>query len=134
MTTRARKKAVIDRLKAKASAATGVFEGAVPKDHGRQWYLVVFTNSGLRVRPRFTGPSSGVTQSFTIHSVGTTPEQAQLGAEVVQDQLVDFLPVVAGWNCHRLTHEVSLPVQVDRDITPPLYYCVDEFDLVAERI
>ncbi len=134
MTGRLLKQAVLARLREPSVMANVVYEGTVPASTSRQWYVAVFTNTGLREVPRLTGRSSQTTQTFTIHSVGLTPDQAQLAADRVMEQLLDFRPTVTGWNCRRMTHEVSIPTQVDRDVTPPLFYCVDEFDLVAERI
>lgn len=131
MTARALKQAVLARLREPSVMANVVYEGAVPAVAGRQWYVVVYTNTGLREIPRFTGNSSQITQTFTIHSVGLTPDQAQLTADRVMTQLLDFRPNVSGWNTRRMTHEVSRPTEVDRDPTPPLFYNVDEFDLVA---
>lgn len=133
MTARALKGAVLARLREIPAMASVVYEGEVPKVAGRQWYVVVFTNTGLREIPRFTGSSSQVTQTYTIHSVGLTPDQAQLAADRVMTQLRDFTPTVSGWNTRRMTHEVSMSTQVDRDPTPALFYNVDEFDLVAEQ-
>jgi hypothetical protein len=49
-------------------------------------------------------------------------------------QQLDYTPTVAGRQCGSLRHAASQPVQIDRDVSPPLYYCVDEFDLTSDPI
>jgi len=129
---RAHKNAIIARLEADSTLAGRVFEGEVEPDSSRQRYVTVWINSGARSPDRLTGPSAKATFTITLHSVATTPDQAQYVAERVHAQLVDWTPTVPGRRCRRLTHEVSLATQKDADITPALWYQVDEFDLVSD--
>lgn len=129
MSIRAVKKALLDRLKEDAVLAPVVFEGVVTSRPNR--YVTLFTNSGVREAERFTGAQLTSTQSFTVHSVGTTPDQAQFVAEKVFAQWLDWTPTVAGRVCRRVRHSSSQPVQLDADVSPPLYYCVDEFDVTS---
>jgi hypothetical protein len=130
VTIRAHKTAVLDRLKADPFLASITFEGIVTG--GPSHYVSVFVNSGFREAERLTGPQATSTFTFTIHSVGSTPDQAQLVAEHVFAQLLDYTPTVTGRRARRIRHAVSQPVQEDRDVTPWIYYCVDQFDLTSE--
>lgn len=127
MSIRAVKKALMDRLKEDTVLAPVVFEGVVTNRPNR--YVTIFTDSGYRESERFTGGQWTSTQGFTVHSVGTTPDQAQYVAERVFAQLLDHVLVVPGRTCRRIRHASSQPVQQDTDISPPLYYTVDEFDV-----
>lgn len=119
----------MDRLKTDAVLAPVVFEGVV-KDRPTR-YVTFFTNSGFREAERFTGPQVTSTQTFTVHSVGTTADQAQFMAEKVFAAVLDRVLVVPGRVCRRVRHASSQPVQLDTDVTPPLFYCVDEFDVTS---
>jgi hypothetical protein len=97
VTIRAHKTAVLDRLKADPFLASITFEGIVTG--GPSHYVSVFVNSGFREAERLTGPQATSTFTFTIHSVGSTPDQAQLVAEHVFAQLLDYTPTVTGRRC-----------------------------------
>lgn len=129
---RAHKDAILTRLRQDSVLSTATFEGVVTDRPQR--YCTVFTNSGYRSVERLAGPSATATFTYTIHSVGSTPEQAQAVAERVFAQLLDFTPTVANRQCGRLRHAASQPVQKDSDVTPALYYCVDQFDLTSDPI
>lgn len=92
-------------------------------------YVVVWVNSGARSADRYTGEQANVRKTYTVHSVGSTMEQAGWVNDRVLEKLVDFTPTVVGWSFQRLKHVVSRPAQIDRDVTPHLAYLVDQFDL-----
>lgn len=126
---RAHKNAVLARLREDAILADSTFEGEVSARPAR--YCTVYVDSGFRQVERFTGGSGVADFSFTIHSVGSTQEQAQLVAERVFAQLLDWTPTIAGRNSRRMRHVASRPVAYDTDIDPPLYFAVDVFDLTT---
>lgn len=123
------KAAVLARLRQDSVLASSTFEGVVTNRPNR--YVAVFSNSGNRTAERFTGSQGTSAQSFTIHSVGTTPDQAQAVADRVFAQLLDWTPTVEGRVCRRMRHEASEPVQIDRDVTPPMFYGVDVFEVTS---
>lgn len=86
-------------------------------------------DSGYREVERFTGAHDLATFAITVHSVGTTSEQAQLVAERVMAQLLDYTPTISGRSCRRIRHAASRPVALDEGVSPPMYFCVDVFDL-----
>lgn len=126
---RAHKNAVLARLREDAILADSTFGGEVTTRPAR--YCTVYVDSGFRQVERFTGGSGVADFSFTIHSVGSTQEQAQLVAERVFAQLLDWTPTIAGRNSRRMRHVASRPVAYDTDIDPPLYFAVDVFDLTT---
>lgn len=130
MSLRAVKNALLERIEEEPTLSQIVYEGTVLNRPTR--YVSVFTDTGYREAERFTGSQSTSTQTFVVHSVGSTPDKALEVAELVQTQLVDHVLQVAGRTCRRLRHESSQPMQLDRDITPELYYCVDEFAVTSE--
>ncbi|WP_223690109.1 DUF3168 domain-containing protein [Leifsonia poae] len=134
---RAHVNAILARLREDTVLQGFTFEGVVLPDvqeNRPQRYCTIFTNSGYRTVERLSGPSATATFTYTIHSVGTDPQQAQAVAERVFAQLLDYTPTVVGRQCGRLRHAASQPVQVDTDVKPPLYYCVDQFDLTSDPI
>jgi len=106
------------------------FQGVVSDRPDR--YVTLFMDSGDWVQERLTGPQSTATFSLTFHSVGSTAEQAQYVAEKVFLQLLGFTPNVPSRECRRIRHVNSQPIQLDRDVSPPIYYCVDQFELTSD--
>jgi hypothetical protein len=125
LSVRVVKQAFLARIRTGETLSRIVYEGTV-KDRPNR-YVSVFTDSGLHEAERWTGPQSTSTQTFVVHSVGSTPDKAQEVAELVQRQVIDHVLVVEGRTCRRIRHESSQPIQLDQDIDPELYYCVDEF-------
>ena len=125
---RAHVDAVLARLR--EDTDLDVYEGAVPT--GSECYVTVWTNSGLRTADRLAGPSSVGTFTFTVHSVGSEPAQAQAVAEHVFTQLLDWTPDIPGYQPRRVRHTATVPVTRDIDGRPPVYFCTDEFTLATQ--
>jgi hypothetical protein len=128
---RAHKNAILARLREDSVLSAVTFEGVVTERPER--YCTLFTNSGFRTVERLSAPSATAEFTYTVHSVGSTPDQAQAVAERVFAQLLDFTPTVPARLCGRLRHAASQPVQQDPDI-PNLYFAVDQFDLTSDPI
>jgi hypothetical protein len=122
--------AVLERLREDPFLATTTFEGVVTNRPAR--YCTLFANNGPTEVSRFSGYESRVLFTYWVHSVGTTPDQAQLVGDHVLGQLLNARLSVAGRRCWPLRHPASQPVQIDRDVTPALWYGVDQFDLVSD--
>lgn len=133
--TRAHTAAVLTQMRTDPILANFTYEGIVLVPAGGvrpEAYCSVFTNTGIADTDRFTGLQSRVTIRFVIHSIGKRPDQAQLVADRVVDLLTNWIPPVDGWRCERLRHAASQTTQIDREVPGyPLYYAVDEFDLVT---
>ena len=123
---RAHKASLFGRMREDGILSTATFDGEVTNRPSR--YCSVYMSGGLRESERFTGPSAFADFRITIHSVGTTIEQAQLVQERVMAQLIDATPAVAGRNPRRIRHVVSVEVELDTDIDSPLYLARDVFE------
>lgn len=66
-------------------------------------------------------------QTVFVHGVGTGPEQAQWVADKARVALLTTAITVTGRSVMCVEHVTSVPVQRDDDVTPPLYYSVDEY-------
>lgn len=124
--TRAHDQAVLDRIREVSALADATFDGEVV---GRpQRYVLVHSNRGIARPDRLAGPSIRRRKTYWVHSVAASKSQADAVAEKVLAQLVDWVPTVEGWQCERVSHEASEPVQKDDSRSPVLYYGVDQFD------
>jgi hypothetical protein len=132
VTLRATAKAIITRLEEDTILAGSTYQGVVLDRPNR--YLSLFLNGGRREQGRFTGPSSLADYTLTTHSVGTTPEQAQFVEERSQAKLVDFTPVVPGFQCRRIQQTDSQPLQLDADTSSPLYFIASSYSLTMEAV
>lgn len=130
MTIRAHANAVLARLREDSVLSGVTFQGVVTDRPDR--YVTMFMDSGDWTQQRLTGPQGTATFGMTFHSVGTTAEQAQFVAEHVFDKLLGYTPNVPARACWRIRHVSSQPVQLDQDVNPPLYYCVDVFNLTSD--
>lgn len=121
--------AFLGLIKADTQLTSAVYEGTVTNPPAR--YVSVFTRESREVN-RYTGPHSLVTNEYIVHTVATTPEQAKWTRERVLTAVLDVTPVVTGWRCHRINFVTSQPLATDRDVSPPLYYCVDVYSFAAQ--
>jgi hypothetical protein len=109
-------------IRSDAGLASTTFEGTVTNRPAR--YVSVFSRETRDVN-RYTGPHSWLENEYTVHSVGSSPEQAKWAREHMLAKTLDATPTVAGWSCGRVRFVTSQPLAVDRDVTPPIWYCVD---------
>jgi len=121
--------AILGRLREDAGLADIVFQGVVTDRPKR--YCSVFVDNGFRDQERLTGGQWTADFSITVHSVGTTPEQAQWVAERVYAQLLGVRLTIPGRRARPVRAQGSQPVRVDADVSPPLFYTVDEFGLTT---
>lgn len=117
--------AVLSRLRAHPDLKDIVYQGIVTTRPTK--YCSVFVNNGDRTQERYTGGQWTADFTITVHSVGSTPEQAQWVAERVYEQLLGARLSVPGRSARPVRAQSALPVQTDRDVSPPLFYTVDEF-------
>lgn len=119
--------AVFARLRSDARLEDIVFEGTV--EDRPDVYVSVFAPLGRDSADRFTGPSAVNDTTYTIHSVALDIAGAKSTARRVAALLTDWTPDVPG--ARRISHSVSRPPQYDRDLNPPLWYVVDQYDLTV---
>jgi hypothetical protein len=128
--TRAESAAVRALIQRQPALATKTFMSLV----GAQMavpYVVIHPGADYDNQDNLAGPYVHRRPSFTVHSVGTSAEQAQLVAEWVDAQLRPngrgVKPDVAGRRTGQIMRDSTLPAQLDTDTSPPLVYMVSEY-------
>lgn len=132
--TRAHTNVVLDRLRLDTVLIDCMYEGVVPVDENGNRilrYATLFTNAGTASADRFTGPYSRLVTTYWVHGIGEDPQQAEAILERVDAQLINWVPVVAGWRCQRIRPAAAQPILMDDTIKPPLFYGVRQYDLTA---
>lgn len=129
---RATAAAIQARLEEDPVLAECTFEGIVTDKPDR--YASFFLNSGVRYGDRLSGPDVSADFTLTVHSVGETPYGAQAVAERVLAQLLNYKLIVAGRDCSLLRHTASVPIGTDPDVSPALFYGVDEFSFTSDPV
>lgn len=127
--------ATLARLREDDVLANATHEGLVETDENGerpQRYLSVFSDNGEYEAERVTGPAATVTFTYTLHSVGSDPQQARAVAERAFAQLLGFRPTIPGRRCGRYRHTYSQQIQIDDSVKPPLWFGVDEFELTTD--
>jgi hypothetical protein len=130
VTIRVHVDAVLARLRVDPVLAGCTFQGVVLNRPER--YVTVHSDNGFREQDRFAAGQLTQTFSFTVHTVGRSPEQSQALAERVYAQLLGVTLVIPGRRARRIRSVVSRPTALDRDVDPPLFYGVDVFELTSE--
>ena len=91
-------------------------------------YWIIHPADGIDEQTRYTGPSSTEHPEFTIHTVGSTANQAKFNADLVKTSLVvngfGITLTVTGRRNGNLYYRSPIPVQIDNTVTPPLCFHV----------
>lgn len=130
------KNAVLARLRADSALVNKVHDGIVQSPDGKPVegpYCVVYVNGGDRQEERLLGGQTRANFTFTIHSVGKTPEEAQAVVSHVYKQLLGFTPMISGRVCWPIRSVVTQATRLDKDVLPPMFYAVDEFTLSSSK-
>lgn len=97
-------------------------------------YIVVHSDLGPDERERVTSEVSTRTDvSISVMAVGVDADQALWWADKLTARLLDYKPVVDGWQCSALRHVGSAAVQDLTEHTPSVHYTSDDYDLTARR-
>jgi hypothetical protein len=93
-------------------------------------YALVHPADGIDEATRLTGPPVTEHPEFTIHIVGTTANQVKVVSDLLKHVLFPtgfgVTPTVTGRRCGKVFWRSPLPVQTDKNITPPLCFAVIE--------
>lgn len=104
-------------------AATGQPPAAFP-------YALVHPADGADEQTRFTGPASTEHPAFTVHLVGGSANQCKVVAELVKAKIIvggfGIVPTVSGRRNQRMYWRSPIPIQTDKNATPPLCFYVAE--------
>lgn len=99
-------------------------------------YWIIHPTDGIDEQTRCSGPSSSEHPEFTIHTVGSTANQAKVNADLVKGSLViagfGVVLTVSGRRNQRLTYRSPIPVQIDHTVTPPLCFHVAQVGWVSD--
>lgn len=71
--------------------------------------------------------------TYTLRSVSTSASLCRAASVVGFAHLVGFVPVVAGRTCGRITFVRGEDPEPDDEVSPPLFYCDDEYSLRSSR-
>lgn len=123
-------KATIEEIPA-LEAATFVTEAK--RDDGAEIeppYAVMQPTDGTDEATRLAGPSATQNPRWVIHGVGTTPDQAAWVGEQLKKKLIvgglGIVPDIPGENPGRMWLSSPMPIQIDRDVSPPVFFHVTE--------
>jgi hypothetical protein len=125
--------AVKARLEEDDVLAACTYEGLVDDDAPER-YCSFFINSGDRYGDRLAAPDLSADFTVTLHSVGTTPEQAQFVAEHAFAQLMNYTLAVPGRSCTMIRHTGSMATQPDDTVQPGVFFNADEFSFQSDPI
>jgi hypothetical protein len=99
---------------------------ALPADRQTP-FVVVRPDSMPMESDRLGVHSANLNGRVYVTCVGSTVKEAQWAQEKTRALLVDKKPTVAGRSVGRLQIDIGSPLQVDRDVTPPLFFVVDVY-------
>jgi hypothetical protein len=101
-------------------------------------YAVIHPADGIDEQARHSGPNTIINPRFTIHAVGLTADHSRAIAEKIKAVLVvagfGIIPTISGERPRRLWYHSPLPIQVDSDITPEVFFHVAEVGFASELI
>lgn len=99
-------------------------------------FVVIHPSDGVDSSDRLAGGAFTGNPRWTVHSVGSTVEQAQWAFEQWKKRLVvrglGVVPVIAGEFPGRVEVSSPTPVQKDDDPNPSQYYHVAEVELSTQ--
>lgn len=121
------KQAVIDLLEADPQLAGAVYAGEVTGTPPARYVLLFSTL--VHDSDILTGPQSDHLVEITIHSVGSTPDQAEWVAGRVTAALLNVKPVIEGRSSGRIRHTGADPIRYDDSTSPRVWFAADEFSL-----
>lgn len=101
-------------------------------------YWVIHPADGTDTTDRFNGPKLIQHPRFTVWTVGEDADQAADAAEKVKALLVvggrGVIPTIEGEISYQIRYSVPLPIQSDKNATPPICYHVAEIGFDSELI
>jgi hypothetical protein len=138
VTRRALVNAVVAQLRAAIDPKVTVYDGAVPATPNKPAvpYVVVYPDTAPLSRDRLAAESTLARLRFQVTSVGVTRDHAQAVADTANAALIDHRLTVPGWapGPIALDEALAVPVRPDQDVTPPVFYAVEQFTLTATAV
>lgn len=133
MSARQHRDAILTNLRADPQLAESVFTPDKVPANPPERYAVVYTPTPYRTSDRLSGAQVRETTTHTIHSVGDSEDKALWIEERIGARLLDFVPVISGRICGRVSFGSALAVTRDASTSnPDLYYGVSEVTLTSD--
>lgn len=132
--------AVQSVIKTDPAVSSKTFIAEAPKDATgtlpQAPFVVIYPGNGSDSSDRLSGPKVRERPFFTLHVVGTSWAQTSELTERIKALFVvsgwGTPPTLAGETTSDLSWSEPQPVQIDRDVTPPVTYQVVELSFTAE--
>lgn len=117
-----------------------VHDTAVVKDGAPvpgNYYILYGGNPDTLLDERLTGGQVADMDreiGYVVRSVSLTADGARRMAADAFGVLVGWRPTITGRTCRGIRHGGSDPARPDRDVSPPIYYADDDYDLISSRV
>jgi hypothetical protein len=134
---------VVARIRAIPDLASRTHLARAPKDVNGNLpatpLAIVYPADGTDTVERLAGPARHQHPRFTLHLVGSSYNNVAAITQAVKAQFIDAdgwaIPLEApGWMISNLTWSSPIPIQVDTDTTPPVFYQVIELGFDADPV
>lgn len=138
MTTRLLANAVLARLREQLEPGVTVYDGFVPRTPNKPApkYVAFYPHHPPLARDRLVPVPSNTLLRFQLTSAGLTRDNAQAVADAACRALVGVRVTAAGWAPAPVQQDeaFSAPIQPDNDVTPPMFYAVDQYLIAASAV
>lgn len=119
--------ALLDTLRVNVPSNLTVTLSVAPDDY-KTPYVVVHPDPGSVSHARLCGGNNRIAIHFTLHGVGSGPEQALWAGDKARKALLNNRPAVSGRNVYPIVQDgTPPPMRPDRDVDPPVFIDVSEF-------
>lgn len=99
-------------------------------------FVVIHPVDGIDTDERYTGPALTQHPRFTLHIVGSSYDNVAVVAALVKPLFtvdgLGVIPVIPDERPRRVWWHSPLPIQLDRDVTPPIPYQVVEIGFTSD--
>lgn len=119
--------AVWEQLQADLTIPVGLAEAPVGVP-----CVAIYPDAGDVAQARLCGDRSSMTIRFTVHGIGSGPQQAAWAQDQVRLSLLGTVPAVAGRKVSKFVQEYAPPVLRDDDVKPTLYVQAAEYRLFSQ--
>ena len=107
-------------------------QGKLPKAP----FALLHPVDGIDTEERYTGPASTQHPRFTLHIVGSSYDNVATVTALVKPLFIvnglGVIPVIPGERPRRVWWHSPLPIQLDRDVTPPIPFQVVELGFTSD--
>jgi len=132
---------VLARIREIPALASKTYALIAPKDANGKLpaspFGVLYPADGIDTAERLSGPRSAQHPRFTLHVVGSSYENVATVTALIKARFVDEygapIPlVIPGWLVSDFQWSSPIPIQLDRDVSPPIPFQVIELGFTAD--